>query len=96
MLTLKINMVKIKTITNSLMYEIKTEDVYEHFSNDKEMFDVSNYSTISKYYDDSNKLVVHKMKDETAGVVIKELVGLKEKMYSYWYTIIVTIKRQRA
>ena len=78
------------------MYEIKTEDVYEHFSNDKEMFDFSNYSTVSKYYDDSNKLLVHKMKDETAGVVIKEIVGLKEKMYSYWYTIIVTIKRQRA
>ena len=26
-------------------YEIKTEDVYEDFSNDKEMFDFSNYST---------------------------------------------------
>ena len=30
------------TDTDSLMYEIKTEDVYEDFSNDKEMFDVSN------------------------------------------------------
>ena len=43
------------TDTNSLMYEIKTEDVYEGFRNDKEMFDVSDYSTKSKYYNNSNK-----------------------------------------
>ena len=31
--------------TDNLMYEIKTKDVYEDFSNDKEMFDFfSNYS----------------------------------------------------
>ena len=34
---------------DSLMYEIKTEDVYEDFSSDKEMFDFSNYSTKSKH-----------------------------------------------
>ena len=38
------------------MYEIKTEDVYEDFSNNKEMFDL----TKSKYYDISNKLVIKK------------------------------------
>ena len=59
------------------MYEIKTEDVYEDFSKDKEMF---NDSTKSKHYDDSNKLEVGKMKDETHGVAIKEIVGLKPKM----------------
>ena len=37
------------TDTDSLMSEIKTEDVCEDFSNDKEMFDLSNYSTKSKY-----------------------------------------------
>ena len=47
--------------TDSLMYEIKTEDVYENFSKDKEMFNFSNYSAKSKY-DDSNKLVLGKMK----------------------------------
>ena len=65
------------------MYEIKTEDVYEDFSNDQEMFDFSNYSTKSKYYDNSNKLVVGKMKDETDGIAIQDIVGLKPKMYSY-------------
>ena len=65
------------------MHEIKTKDVYQDFANDKEMFDFSNYSSKSKYYDNSNKLVVGKMKDETAGVAIEEFVGLKPKMYSY-------------
>ena len=65
------------------MYEIKTEDVYEDFSNDKKVFDFSNYSTKSKYFDNSNKSVVYKMKDETAGVAVEEYVGLKPKMYSY-------------
>ena len=35
--------------TDSLMYEIRTEEIYENFSNDKEVFDFSNYSTKSKY-----------------------------------------------
>ena len=46
------------------------------------MFDFSNYSTKSKFYYDSYKLMVGRMKDETAGVAIKESVGLKPKMCS--------------
>ena len=38
---------------------------------------------ITKYYDNSNTLVIGKMKDETAEVVIEEFVTLKSKMYSY-------------
>ena len=49
--------------TDSLMYDLKTEDVYEYFSNDKEIFDFSNYLSQSKYYDNSNKLVAGKVKD---------------------------------
>ena len=63
------------------MYDIKTEGVYQDFNSDKEMFDFSNYSTNSEYYDDSNKLVIEKMKDETAGVAIEESLGLKAKIY---------------
>ena len=43
------------TDTDSLTYEFETEDVCEGFSSDKEMFDFSNYSTKSKWYDDSSK-----------------------------------------
>ena len=65
------------------MHEIKTEDVYKDFSYDKELFDFSNYSTKSKYYDSPNILVVGRTKDETVDVAIEEFVELKPKMYSY-------------
>ena len=60
MITLKINMARNKSLlkkllfkdTDSLIYKIKTKDVFEDFSSDKEMFDFSNKS---KYYDNSNK-----------------------------------------
>ena len=65
------------------MYDMKTEDVYDNFSNDKEMFDVSNYSTEPKYYNNLDKLAVGKMKDETAGAAIEKFAGLKPKTYSY-------------
>ena len=77
------------------MYEIKTENVYEDFSNDKEMFDCSNYSTKLEYYDDSNKLVVGKIIDETAGVAIKEFVRIKPKTYSFLVDDSSKHKKQR-
>ena len=57
--------------TYSLMYEIKIEGVYEEFSSNKEMFDFSNYSTKSKYHDNSNKLAINNMKDDSGRVAIK-------------------------
>ena len=59
------------TVTDSLVYDIKTKDVYEDVSKDKEMFDFSNYSPKSKYFADSSKLVAGKMKDELSGVTVK-------------------------
>ena len=61
------NNLRLFTDTGSLMYENKTEDVCKDFSNNKEMFDFSSYSTKSTY-DNLNKLVVDKIKDERAGV----------------------------
>ena len=75
------------------MYEFTTENVYEDFSSDKLMFGFSNYSTKSKYYDNSNKLNIGKMKDETWGVAIEEYVGLKPKMYSF---LVDNIKKEKA
>ena len=78
------NAIVLFTDTDSLIYEIKTEDVYEDFSSNKEMLDLCIYSTKSKYYDNSNKSVIGKMKDEAAGVAIKEFVRLKPKTYSFF------------
>ena len=47
------------------------------------MFDFTNCLTKSKYHDDSNKLVIGKMKDDTRGVAIEEFVGLKPKTYTF-------------
>ena len=45
------------------------------------MVDFSNYLAKSKYCDDSTKLVIVKLKNDTGGVVIEECVGLKPKIY---------------
>ena len=66
------------------MHESKSEDFYKDFSSNKEILDFTNYSTKSKYYDDSNKLVTGKMKDETGHVAIEEFVRLRPKMYSFF------------
>ena len=42
------------TDTDSLMYEIKTEDVYKDFSCGKEMYNFNDYLGKLKSYDDSN------------------------------------------
>ena len=45
----------------------------------KEKFDFSIYLAKSKYYDDSNKLVIRKIKDETSGAAIEEFVRLNQR-----------------
>ena len=46
------------------------------------MFDFINYLKDSKFFDQANKKVIGKMKDESEGKVIGEFVGLKSKIYS--------------
>ena len=66
------------TDTDSLTYEIQSENVYEEFKW-KDLFGFSNHSKDSKFFDDTNKKVIGKMKDEYGGVIIDEFVGLKSK-----------------
>ena len=70
------------TDTDSLVYEIKDGNVYEQCFKDKYLFDFSGYPKNSAYYDNSNKKVLGKMKDELNGNKIVELIDLKSKMYS--------------
>ena len=51
-------------LTDSLTYEIKSEDVYEKLFVLKNLFDFSNFSKDSKFYDNQNEMVIGKMKDE--------------------------------
>ena len=51
----------------------------------KNLFDFSNYSRDSKFFDETNKIVIGKMKDEFSGIIVVELIGLKSKMHSMKY-----------
>ena len=70
------------TDTDSLTYEIKSEDVYEEFFKHKHLPDFNNFSKDSKFYDSQNEMVVGKTKDEDKGILINKFVGLKSKMHS--------------
>ena len=70
------------TDTDSLTYQIKSKDVYEEFFKHKHLFDFSNYPKDSKFFDPTNKKVIGKMKDDKAGKINYDFVGLKSKMYS--------------
>ena len=61
------------TGTDSLVYEIKTEDVYEDFCEDKNLFDFSDYPLDSKFFDPANKKVIAKIKDEFKGKIVNLL-----------------------
>ena len=74
------------TDTDSLMYEIETEDFYKDISGDvKDRFDTSDYpeNHPSGIPTGENKKVLGMMKDEAAGKIIKEFVGLRSKLYSF-------------
>ena len=77
------------TDTDSLMYEIATDDVYEDMWAMKEHFDIAEYPKTSCFYDPQNNKVVGKMKDEVKGQPILEFVGLRPKMYSF---LVATVK----
>ena len=74
------------TDTDSTMYEIQTENFYKDISVDvKHSFDTSDYppghpSGIPFGF---NKKVLCMFKDEVAGKVMDEFVGLRAKLYSY-------------
>ena len=67
--------------TDSLCYEIRTDDFYEDIANDiSKWFDTSNYLKNHFIQSDANKKVLGKMKDEAGGRIITEFVGLRSKL----------------
>ena len=72
--------------TDSLCYEIETEDFYKDISGDVEKgFDTSNFPKDhpSEIPVGKNKKVPGMMKDEAGGRIIEEFIGLRAKLYSY-------------
>ena len=74
------------TDTDSLVYEVETEDFFADIAGDVEtMFGTSNFQKdhSSCIPVGKNKKVIGMMKDEAGGKIIKEFVGLRSKLYSY-------------
>ncbi len=72
--------------TDSLCYEIQTEDFYKDISGDVErLFNTSNYPKDhpSKIPTGKNKEVIGMFKDEAGGKIIQGFVGLRAKLYAY-------------
>ena len=72
--------------TDSLVYDIKTEDFYEDIANDVEArFDTSGYSKTDFILlpIGLNKKVIGLMKDELGGKIMTEFVALRLKLFSY-------------
>ena len=71
--------------TDSLTYEIETDDIYKDMSENgfKEYFDFSDYPKNHPLYDETNKKVIGKFKDELKGSIMTQMVALKPKQHVY-------------
>ena len=68
----------------SFVANIKTEDTYKDISEDVEKrFDTSNYEIDKLLHIEKNEKVIELMKDELGWQIIKKLIGLRPKTYSY-------------
>ena len=67
------------TDTDSLIYEIKSKDVYEEFFKYRHLFDISKHQSI--FFDITYKRVIGQTKDELKGISINKFIGLKSKMH---------------
>jgi hypothetical protein len=82
------------TDTDSLCYEITTDDVYEDMKNFQDCFDTSNYDKDHPLYCDKNKKVPGKFKDELGGVYQffffkRTMIRILELKFSYINLIII-------
>ena len=73
------------TDTDSLCYEIKTNNIYADIASHIDFYDTSDYPPTHPLHSTVNKKVLGKMKDECAGAVVEEFVGLRSKMYSLMF-----------
>ena len=64
--------------TDSLVYDIETDDVYEDFYKDMHSFDLSSYPKDSKFFDPVNEKATGKVKDGPKGKINDEFVCIKD------------------
>lgn len=71
--------------TDSFIYTIYTDDFFKDIAVDiDDRFDTSEYDANNMFnIHRKNKKVLGMMKDENSGIIMREFVGLRSKMYSY-------------
>ena len=79
----KDNLKLLFTDTDSLCYEVKTDDIYKDMADQKHLYDFSEYPTDHPLFSTVNKKVIGAFKCETNGVPIREFIGLRAKMYAF-------------
>ena len=62
------------TDTDSLIYEIETNDIYEDFTEDKNLIDFCDYPQNSKFFGLSNEKVIGKIKEKFGGRKISKFI----------------------
>ena len=68
--------------TDSLFYEIETDDIYEDLKQLKHVLDLSDYPKDHHLHSELNKKVPLKLSDQLNGDIVMEAVFLKPKAYS--------------
>lgn len=78
------NLKLLMTDTDSLLYSIKTPNVYQELS-EMNVIDFSNYPETHQFYSKKNKGKLFYLKDESSARVIQAFCGLRSKSYSIKY-----------
>ena len=73
------------TDTDSLLYEIETDDIYKTMLEHEDEFDFSEYPLAHACYNNKNHKVILKFKDELRSLILEEFIGLLPKCYSLFF-----------
>ena len=77
------NIKMVYTDTDSFVFHTKTNDIYEDLNTIKKELYFSDYPKEHKCYDDNNKKVLGKFKDELKSKIITGFIALRPKCYAY-------------
>ena len=74
------NINSMMTDTDSLLYDIKNQDMYKIMENKKDKFDLGYYPTNHFLHDTTNNKIVNEFYNENGGMQITRAVCLRSKL----------------